>query len=262
MSTMRSRKVASNKFSSEEIEDIQQQVQITTKKIEHEKINLRINGERYEKKYNAYCELQGKPVPLSKEQKEKDNREKKKMKVHKVSDPIKRKKIKDKELQASQQKALKEISKNEKGLEALTSEINDIELDNADLKMQIQDLRKQKENVIKQRDQTIEANKQKEKDIESLSKQNEESNKTIKNKELTKSVVQCTNQKKFFTTSRDDLESEYHKIIEESIKREREQKKEQTKKRQMLGMIADTKGGYKGASANELEKQNISTYYR
>ena len=120
----------------------------------------------------------------------------------------------------------------------------------ADLKMQIQDLRKQKENVIKQRDQTIEANKQKEKDIESLSKQNEESNKTIKNKELTKSVVQCTNQKKFFTTSRDDLESEYHKIIEESIKREREQKKEQTKKRQMLGMIADTKGGYKGASAN------------
>ena len=43
--------------------------------------------------------------------------------------------------------------------------------------MQIQDLRKQKENVIKQRDQTIEANKQKEKDIESLSKQNEESNK-------------------------------------------------------------------------------------
>ena len=104
-------------------------------------------------------------------------------------------------------------------------------------------------------DQTIEANKQKEKDIESLSKQNEESNKTIKNKELTKSVVQCTNQKKFFTTSRDDLESEYHKIIEESIKREREQKKEQTKKRQMLGMIADTKGGYKGASANELEKQ-------
>ena len=48
------------------------------------------------------------------------------MKVHKVSDPIKRKKIKDKELQASQQKALKEISKNEKGLEALTSEINDI----------------------------------------------------------------------------------------------------------------------------------------
>lgn len=88
--------------------------------------------------------------------------------------------------------------------------------------MQIQDLRKQKENVLKQRDQTIEANKQKEKDIESLSKQNEESNKTIRNKELTKSVVQCTNQKKFFTTSRDELSAlkfisnveDYYKLIQ------------------------------------------------
>ena len=41
------------------------------------------------------------------------------MKVHKVSDPIKRKKIKDKELQASQQKALKEISKNEKRIRSI-----------------------------------------------------------------------------------------------------------------------------------------------
>ena len=78
MSTMRSRKVASIKFSSEEIEDIQQQIQITTKKIEHEKINLRINGERYEKKYNAYCELQGKPVHYQKNKKRRTTERRKK----------------------------------------------------------------------------------------------------------------------------------------------------------------------------------------
>ena len=176
-------------------------------------------------------------------------------KKHNVADPIPRKKMKDKEIQESQQKAIKEINKNEKEIEALTNEINDIELENQDLKVQIQDLRKQKENIKKQRNQVQESNKEKEQAIENLTKLNDNTEKTVKHRELEKTQVKGQSQKKQFTTSRDDLEAEYHKIIEENIKREREQKKEQAKKRQMLAMIADKNSGFKGANANELEKQ-------
>ena len=47
----------------------------------------------------------------------------------------------------------------------------------------------------------------------------------------------------------------YHKLIEEFIKREREEKKEQAKKRQMLSMVSDSKALFKGANAKELERQ-------
>lgn len=116
-------------------------------------------------------------------------------------------------------------------------------------------MRKQKENIKKQRNQVQESNKEKEQAIENLTKLNDNTEKTVKHRELEKTQVKGQSQKKQFTTSRDDLEAEYHKIIEENIKREREQKKEQAKKRQMLAMIADKNSGFKGANANELEKQ-------
>ena len=50
---------------------------------------------------------------------------KKVRKKHNVADPIPRKKMKDKEIQESQQKTIKEINKNEKEIEELTNEINE-----------------------------------------------------------------------------------------------------------------------------------------
>lgn len=88
-----------------------------------------------------------------------------------------------------------------------------------------------------------------------MTKLNDNTEKAVKHRELEKTQFKGQSQKKQFTTSRDDLEAEYHKIIEENIKREREQKKEQAKKRQMLVMSADKNSGFKGANANELEKQ-------
>ena len=43
-----------NKYEVAEIEFIQQEIQMITKKIEHEKINLRILKERYEKQLELY----------------------------------------------------------------------------------------------------------------------------------------------------------------------------------------------------------------
>ena len=65
-----------------------------TKKIEHEKINLRITTERLNQKEKLYNELQGKPVVKTKEEKERERKEHKKaVKNHKLSDPIIRKNI-------------------------------------------------------------------------------------------------------------------------------------------------------------------------
>lgn len=79
--------------------------------------------------------------------------------------------------------------------------------------------------------------------------------KQIKNKELKTSIQMGKSQQLNFEESRNNLEKEYHKIIEQFIKREREQKKEQTKKRQLLAMVSDSKAGFKGTNALELEKQ-------
>ena len=70
------------KFTKASVEDIQKEIQDITKKIEHEKINLRIVTERYDKKYRTYCELQGKPVAQSKEEKEKEKNKEMQKKSH------------------------------------------------------------------------------------------------------------------------------------------------------------------------------------
>lgn len=254
--TQRNNRNCRNKFTTAEIEDIQMAIQEMTKKIEHEKINLRISTERYDKKYKTYCELQGRPIPVSKEEKEKERQaNKKKKKNHRVSDPIEKKTIKDKEMQENQIKALRESTKNEGELGSLTNEINELVLSNQALKEEIKDLRKQKNIVTGQRDKIMEDNQKIQDDIDELQEKNEKSQGKIKNKELTRSINQNQHQRDEFAKSRDDLEGEYHKIIEENIRREREQKKEQAKKRQMLAMAADSKAGFKGASALELEKQ-------
>ena len=245
-----------NKFNTQELEDIQKEIQEMTKKIEHEKINLRICTERYDKKYATYCELQGKPVPMSKEDKEKErNKNRKKKKNHKVSDPVDKKQTKDAKLQESQAKTLKETHKNQNELGTLTNEINELILSNQALKEEIKDLRKQKNTAIKQRDQVVEDNDTLQTEIDELKEKNKNYEHKIKNKELKSSIKVNRSQKENFAKSRDDLELEYHKLIEESIRREREQKKEQAKKRQLNSLVSDSKASFKGANALELEKQ-------
>jgi hypothetical protein len=66
---------------SSEIDYIQKEIEIYTKKIEHEKINARLAKERYDTQLCQYMQLQGLPVPIkSKEQKEKEKKERKEIK--------------------------------------------------------------------------------------------------------------------------------------------------------------------------------------
>ena len=134
-----------NKYNKRGIEDIQRQIQEMAKKIEHEKINLRITTERLTQKEKTYNELQGKPVNKTNEEKERERKEHKKaVKNHKLSDPIIRKKGKEKEFYDEQIKNQKAYDKSKTDFEKLTCDINELVIGNKDLKQQIIDLRKRK----------------------------------------------------------------------------------------------------------------------
>ena len=69
-------------FSSKEAIDLQSEIEVFTKKIEHEKINLRLCEERNHKQLDIYNTLCGKPNSKTKEQKER--KEKLKQKQNKL----------------------------------------------------------------------------------------------------------------------------------------------------------------------------------
>ena len=67
-------------LSSKDANDLQSEIEVFTKNIEHEKINLRLCEERHQKQLETYNSLSGKPNQKNKEQKEKERKEKEKHK--------------------------------------------------------------------------------------------------------------------------------------------------------------------------------------
>ena len=106
------------KGTSSEIDFIQNEIENLTKKIAHEKINLRLAKERYEAQLSHLLQLQGMPLPFkSKEQKEKEKRERKeKKKQRKLYEPkpvLSRRDL----LKSNPNLLQKELSKNETELD-------------------------------------------------------------------------------------------------------------------------------------------------
>lgn len=92
-----------------EDKDIQSQIQKETIQIEQKKIDLRIMKERLAQKEKMYNELQGKPVNKTSEEKEKERRDHRKaVKSHKFTDPIVRKKGREKQIADDREKLAKE----------------------------------------------------------------------------------------------------------------------------------------------------------
>lgn len=244
------------KISQTGIKDVQREIQEMTKKIEHEKIDLRITTERLTQKEKTYNELQGKPVAKTNEEKEKERKDHmKKVKSHKLSDPIIRKKGKDKEFKDNQIKIQKENDKKRTDFEKLTCDINELVIENKGLKEQIIDLRKRKAEALKQRDAIQEENKKKQEELNDIYNDNKTLKSQIKHKELKKTVEEGNARQKEFEQKRDELEGEYHRLIEEYIKRERETKKENARKRQMAFLGTGSKAQFKGSSDKDIEKQ-------
>ena len=244
------------KFSQGGIEDIQHEIQEITKKIEHEKINLRITTERLTQKEKTYNELQGKPVQKTKEEIEKERKEHKKaVKNHKLSDPIIRKKGKEKEFYDEQIKIQKAYDKNKTDFEKLTCDINELVIGNKDLKQQIIDLRKRKVEAMKQLESIKEENKKNQEELNEILKENQALKDQIKYKEYKKVVDFGNTQEKNFIEQRDNYEDQYHELIKNYVRREKETKKENAKKRQMALLGSGSNTHFKGMNDKDIEKQ-------
>ena len=232
-----------NKYETEESKFIQGEIQLVTRKIEREKIKLRIADERLEAKKKLYNQLQGKPVQKTDEEKEREHEKRlQENRQHKLETIPKTKNInKAEEFRLTQKKQFTKINKQESELETLTKTINETNLKIDDLKSEIANLRKRKVAHEKQLDKIIQINEILSKKTEKLKKINEkglEKIDTFDKQILAQKKEEGAIQNKEFQNERNGLEDQYHKIIEANIQRERERIKEQAKKRQMIGIMA------------------------
>ena len=232
-----------NKYETEEVKFIQGEIQLVTRKIEREKIKLRIADERLEVKKNLYNKLQGKPVQKTDEEKEREHQKRlQQSREHTLETTSKPKSVnKTEEFRLTQKMQFIKINKQESELESLTKTINETNLKIEDLKFEIEDLRKRKVAHENQLIKLIKKNEKLNQTTEKLRAINEkgfEGIETNDKKILSEKKEEGFIQNREFTTERDSLEDQYHKIIEAKIQRERERKKEQAKKRQMLGIMA------------------------
>ena len=232
-----------NKYETGEVRSLQKAIQEVTSKIEQEKIKLRITDERLEAKKNQYNQLLGKPVQKTEEEKEREHKAKlEETKRHKLETTQKKKKVnKAEEFRLIQRKQYIDICRQEVELEGLIKSINETNLKIDELKLQIANLRKRKVAHDKQLNKLTMKNEQLKEETDKLKEINDKGFENIEKidmERLAKKKEKGVKQEKEFQEKRDVLEDQYHKIIETNIQRERERKKEQAKKRQMLGIMA------------------------
>ena len=232
-----------NKYETGEVRSIQKAIQDVTRKIEQEKIKLRITDERLEVKKKQYNQLLGKPVQKTEEEKEREHLVKmEESKKHTLETKAKKKKVnKAEEFRLIQRKQNVDIKRQEVELDGLIKAINETNLKIDDLKFQIANLRKRKVAHDKQLTKLTSKNDILQVETKKLKDKNDRDLENIENidmKFLSQKKELGQSQEKNFQKNRDQLEDQYHKIIETNIQRERERKKEQAKKRQMLGIMA------------------------
>ena len=247
-----------NKENTDELDDIQKEIEEMTKKIEIERNHLRLVTERYEQSYSNYCELEGKPVPKTKEMKEKEKIEaQKERKKHKVSDRIVKKKLKEQIQEEKQEKEAKLLQVNEAEVETLTKDINNLVLKNNDLKEEIKELRQQKLNEASQRDLISKKNEELKNEIEKIGERNQKEENKGKQQEVIyqETLKDQEIQAKDFNRCRDEKENEYHHILEKMIQREKEAKQEKQRKRDLQLMINFSKVPFGGKNSDEIQKQ-------
>ena len=92
--------------------------------------------------------------------------------------------------------------------------------------------------------------------LEEILKDNNTLKDQIKYKEYQKVVEYGNMQEKNFVAERDDYENQYHEIIKDYVKREKETKKENAKKRQMALLGSGSPTHFKGMNDKDIERRN------
>ena len=244
-----------------DIETLQKSIQEISKKIEEDKINLRILQERNIKKQSEYNQLAGKPIIKSKEQKMEEMKEKmQKLKNRQIFDPNYGKK--NPILQPGEETKMiqKNTDKCKIEYDNLINAINKQVLYNSELQREIEEVRKEKNRIHEKIEKADEQNKIIEEELETIQNKNNAKYKKIQFKELNKVKEKGRVIESQFLEERDVLENEFHKVIEANIRREKEHKNDLRKIRLKNAIFADrarAKGSSKSMAAiNDLNLED------
>ena len=239
------------------VETLQRSIHEISKKIEEDKINLRIIRERQFKRQNQLNQLAGKPSEKTKEQILQDVKEKiLKYKNREIFDPNYGKK--EHKLLPDEEtfQVKKNSTKCQMELNFLRDEINKRILSNLILSNEIKEVRKDRLRLTERFDKIEEENKRIEKDISLVEAKNKKMYDHIHFKDLTSVKEQGKILELQFLNQRDYLENKYHKAIEANISREKEHKNDLKKIRLKNAIFAD-KARSKGTNRS-MTTQNIS----
>ena len=227
-------------FNRDNLNQLQQSIQVIIHSIEREKINIRINQERYTKKLREYNNLMGKPS-LSKEQKLNNRKEKmEQLKKREIFSPNYGKKMHLFNPEEEIKTLKKSASMNEMKLISIKDGINRQSLENNRLLREIDIIR---------RDRLIQKDKLERIDIENgdidqqiktLQKKNKRSTSKLNYEGLQnqKNINKTLEEK--FRLKRDNLELKYHQVIQENIRKERQKIDELGKQRMANAVFADS----------------------
>ena len=227
-------------FNRDNLNQLQQSIQVIIHSIEREKINIRINQERYTKKLREYNNLMGKPS-LSKEQKLNIRKEKmEQLKKREIFSPNYGKKMHLFNPEEEIKTLKKSASMNEMKLISIKDGINRQSLENNRLLREIDIIR---------RDRLIQKDKLERIDIENgdidqqiktLQKKNKRSTSKLNYEGLQnqKNINKTLEEK--FRLKRDNLELKYHQVIQENIRKERQKIDELGRQRMANAVFADS----------------------
>ena len=227
-------------FNRDNLDQLQQSIQVIIHSIEREKINIRINQERYTKKLREYNNLMGKPS-LSKEQKLNIRKEKmEQLKKREIFSPNYGKKMHLFNPEEEIKTLKKSASMNEMKLISIKDGINRQSLENNRLLREIDIIRRdrliQKDKLERIELENGDINQQ----IKTLQKKNKRSISKLNYEGLQnqKNINKTLEEK--FRLKRDDLELKYHQVIQENIRKERQKIDELGKQRMANAVFADS----------------------
>ena len=195
------------------IDLIESQVSSATRRLEMDKINLRLLKERFIQKKNIYDNLEGKSDKIL---------IKKKLMKYKLYDPKKIKKGREREVIDERIKSEREKEKNEYDFKKVTDDIDILIQENNNLIKEITFARKKKLGLEKLKYKIIQEILYKKNKLNEINKENNQIEKTNKKEILEKEITKYIKQEKKYDSIKDYLEEEYNKVIQEYIRKERE----------------------------------------
>ena len=195
------------------IDLIESQVSSANKRLEMDKINLRLLKERFIQKKNIYDNLEGKSDKIL---------IKKKLMKYKLYDPKKIKKGREREVIDERIKLEREKEKIEYDFKKVTDDIDILIQENNNLIKEIIFSRKKKLELEKLKNKIIQEILYKKSKLNEINKDNNQIEKTNKKDILEKEITKFIKQEKKYDSIKDYLEEEYNKVIQEYIRKERE----------------------------------------